>query len=100
MADTTLVTIYGRQYRLKSDDQSDITMLAKVVDDRMRELARHADTMQAVDLAILVALQLADDLSKAHVTNGSEPAGTVPAEVAAGIEDLVELVSGVLPDDA
>lgn len=64
---STAVEIFGSTYHVRgSDDSGYLQELAQVVDGRMRELSEHASTADPARLAILVALNLADELSRAH----------------------------------
>lgn len=69
---TVTVSIFGRQYTLCSEtDPQRLQYLAAQVDARMREAANTCGPLAADRLAILVALNLADDLARANQT-GSE----------------------------
>jgi cell division protein ZapA len=62
---TTEVEIFGTTYVLRSgQDRTYLTELAGEVDRRMRELADHLSQVDPGRLAILVALNLADELSR------------------------------------
>lgn len=57
------VSIFGNRYILRSDADEDVLrQLAAEVDARMREAASAGGTMGADRLAVLVALNLADEL--------------------------------------
>jgi len=61
------VEIFGSTYHVRGGDGSgDLQVLAREVDGRMRELSEHASTADPARLAILVALNLADELSRAR----------------------------------
>jgi len=62
---TTEVQIFGATYHIRGGhDGGNLADLAAQVDHRMRELAGHAATADPGKLAILVALNLADELSR------------------------------------
>lgn len=62
---TTEVQIFGATYHIRGGhDGGNLADLAAQVDRRMRELAGHAVTADSGKLAILVALNLADELSR------------------------------------
>lgn len=62
---TTEVQIFGVTYHIRGGhDGGNLADLAAQVDRRMRELAGHAVTADPGKLAILVALNLADELSR------------------------------------
>ncbi len=59
------VQILGQKYTLRSDaPESYVATLAEVVDGKMRELQRGAKTAPHQSLAVLAALQLADELER------------------------------------
>jgi cell division protein ZapA len=62
----TPVTIYGRTYRLRGDeDPGYLKELAAIVDAKMREVARASSTADTLKVAILAGLNLADEYLKA-----------------------------------
>lgn len=57
------VTIAGQRYSLKSDaDETYVNSLAGFVDERIREIQRAGKQVATHQVAILVALQIADEL--------------------------------------
>jgi cell division protein ZapA len=64
---STAVEIFGSTYHVRgSDGSGDLQELAREVDGRMRELAGLAGKADPARLAILVALNLADELSRSQ----------------------------------
>lgn len=64
---TTAVTIYGQTYHLKgSTDQGYLQDLAGLVDRKMREVVEATGTADTQKVAILAALNLADDFMQAR----------------------------------
>jgi cell division protein ZapA len=62
-ATTTPVEIFGEVYNVRGDDENGyLQSLADVVDRKMREVAEHVKTGDTARIAILVALNLADEL--------------------------------------
>jgi cell division protein ZapA len=60
---TIKVVIYNQTYSLRSDhDPAYVHDLAKYVDEKMNEIARASMTVDSLRVAILAALQLADEL--------------------------------------
>lgn len=58
----TAVTIFGRTYHLRGHGDPDyLAELATSVDDRMREVAEATGTADTLKIAILAALNLADE---------------------------------------
>lgn len=69
------VDIFGEAYTVRGEesgtDADYIATLARTVDERMRELAARAPGMAKHRLAVLVAMNLADELAQSRV---EEPA--------------------------
>jgi cell division protein ZapA len=60
---TIKVVIYNQTYSLRSDhDPIYVHELAKYVNERMNEIARASMTVDSLRVAILAALQIADEL--------------------------------------
>ena len=63
----TPVTIFGRTYYLRGEgDAAYLAELAVVVDARMREVADATGTADSLKVAILAALNIADDSVRAR----------------------------------
>lgn len=61
------VTIYGRTYHLRGNEDSDyLTHLATLVDRKMREVAEATATADTLKVAILACLNLADEYLQAR----------------------------------
>ncbi|MGH9456121.1 MAG: cell division protein ZapA [Thermoanaerobaculia bacterium] len=59
------VEIYGQTYNVRGEgDPAYLTELARVVDARMREIAPQVATGDPTKIAILAALNLADEFSR------------------------------------
>lgn len=65
-AEDVEVEIYGQTFRVAAGDAAPlyIQQLASYVDERMRVIAHSAKTMSLTRVAILTALNIADDLLK------------------------------------
>ncbi|MCB1057295.1 MAG: cell division protein ZapA [Acidobacteria bacterium] len=62
---TTAVEIFGSVYYVRGEDDGDsLRELAATVDRRMREIAEQVTTVDTAKIAILTALNLADELSR------------------------------------
>ncbi len=84
MTSAVEVEIFGATYHLRSDHQSEqLKQLAGLVDSRMRDVATQSATVDTTKVAILAALNIAEEL----VRERSEPGGES--------KDLVERVSGL-----
>jgi cell division protein ZapA len=74
--DSTAVTIFGRTYHLRGDDDSAyLAELAARVDRKMKEIAEVTGTADTLKVAILAALNLADECSEVRRTGASKGAG-------------------------
>lgn len=61
--DSTSVEIFGRKYKIKGvEDESYIRSVAKYVNDRMLEVSKAASFPSQDRLAVLAALNIADEL--------------------------------------
>ncbi|HZS39525.1 MAG TPA: cell division protein ZapA [Polyangia bacterium] len=65
MKRSVAVTIAGQRFTLKSDaEEAYVQGLATLVDEKMREVQRGAKTAAPHAVAVLAALQLADELER------------------------------------
>ncbi|MEO8034509.1 MAG: cell division protein ZapA [Acidobacteriota bacterium] len=63
--DSTSVEIFGQAYNVRGEgDPSYLTELARFVDSRMREVASQVATVDQLKIAILAALNIADEFSR------------------------------------
>lgn len=63
--DSTTVEIFGQTYNVRGEGDPDyLTELARFVDGRMREVASQVATVDPVKIAILAALNIADEFSR------------------------------------
>ncbi|MGH9775600.1 MAG: cell division protein ZapA [Candidatus Acidiferrales bacterium] len=61
------VEIYGQMYNIQGEqDEAYVRKLAQFVDERMRSVAEATRTVDSVKVAVLAALNLADELSQAR----------------------------------
>jgi cell division protein ZapA len=57
------VRILGHEYRIKSDaDEASVQRVARYVDETMLKIQERTKTVDSLDLAVLAALNLANDL--------------------------------------
>ena len=62
---STIVEIFGQTYNVRGDGDPDYLMeLARLVDTRMREVAGQVATVDPMKIAILAALNIADEFSR------------------------------------
>jgi cell division protein ZapA len=65
---TTAVEIFGSVYHVRGEEQDNefLRELANVVDRKMREIADQVATVDPAKIAILAALNLADELTRSQ----------------------------------
>ena len=90
---STEVEIFGEVYRVRGSDHEHLQGLAGLVDRRMRDVARQANTADTARIAILVALNLADELSRVQKQQEGEQ-GEIREKVAALTEELSRALGG------
>ena len=56
------VDIYDQIYHLRGTDPAHIERLAALVDEKMRAVAAHGSTVDSLRVAVLAALNIADEL--------------------------------------
>ena len=66
------VEIYDQTYPLAGQDTEHIRGLAEMVDARMRAVAAQGRTVDSLRVAVLAALNLADELSRAAQADGGD----------------------------
>ncbi len=60
------VDIYDQVYRLRGTDPDYIERLAQIVDAKMRAVSAHGNTVDSLRVAVLAALNIADELLTAR----------------------------------
>jgi len=92
------VEIYGQDYSLRTDlDPAYIESLAATVGERMRALAHQTETVDTRRLAVLAALNLADEIHQLQ----QKPAGEAsrwPADFAGRLTACHRLLDAALRD--
>lgn len=61
-AGAVIVDIYDQVYQLRGTDPQHIERLASVVDAKMRAVSAHGATVDSLRVAVLAALNIADEL--------------------------------------
>jgi cell division protein ZapA len=88
----TQVEIYGAVYNVRgTDDEGHLQSLADLVDRKMREIAQHVKTGDTTRIAILAALNLADELFQTQSRQDGER-----VEIQEKVEKLTEELSQAL----
>ncbi len=68
----TSVNIYDQMYHLRGQNADHIRQLADLVDSKMRAVAAHGRTVDSLRVAVLAALNLADEVSQISGVNAHE----------------------------
>jgi cell division protein ZapA len=86
------VEIYDQIYHLSGEDAEHIRRLAELVDARMRAVAAQGRTADSLRVAVLAALNLADELSRAEQTGGGDarPAHARAASLRGMLDEVLE----------
>lgn len=88
--------IYGQTYSVAGElDPAYLEQLARTVDAKMRALARQTDTLDTRRLAVLAALNLADELLQLKEKPAPEP-DSVPHQFAARLQACHRLLESAL----
>jgi|SRR3984893_4752973 cell division protein ZapA len=91
----TTVEIYDQTYHLSGENPDHIRKLAAQVDAKMRAVAAQGRTVDSLRVAVLAALNLADELLQA----GETPSGTAARVGHARAASLRGLLDEVLEDE-
>ncbi|HEX7184591.1 MAG TPA: cell division protein ZapA [Thermoanaerobaculia bacterium] len=90
----TAVEIFGAVYHVRGADETGyLQTLADLVDRKMREVAEHASTGDTARIAILAALNLADELFQIQKRQEGERI-EIREKMAALTEELTEALEG------
>ena len=89
------VDIYDQTYRLRGNDREYIERLAAMVDTKMRAVAAHGRTADSLRVAVLAALNIADELTRLRDRN---EAVTGSPETAAALRSRAHSLSGLLDE--
>ncbi len=66
VAQSVSVDIYDQVYNLRGTDPAYIERLAAIVDAKMRAVSAHGNTVDSLRVAVLAALNIADELCTAR----------------------------------
>ena len=90
------VEIYGQVYRLRGElDPAYVEQLARTVEAKMQALAQESDSVDTRRLAVLAALNLADELHQLREKLQQEPSG-LPGEFATRVEQCARRLEAAL----
>lgn len=93
------VSILGHEYRIRSDaDEQFVRRVAALVDDTMARIRERTQTVDSLDLAVLAAVNLANDLLIERdrvpaVLENQGGSALVDSERVAALRELVESVN-------
>lgn len=91
---TVTVDIYGEQYPVKTDDEPEyVQKVAQYVDKKMKEIADTGKVVTTSKIAILAALNIADELLKAELARQERD-----SETGRRIERLLLQLQGAVGD--
>ena len=91
---TVTVDIYGEQYAVKTDDEVEyVRQVAQYVDRKMKEIADTGKVVTTSKIAILAALNIADELLKAEIVRQE-----IDSETGRRIERLLLQLQGAVGD--
>lgn len=95
----TSVTILGRTYRLRGeDDGAYLQELAAFVDEKMREVETATGTADTLRIAILASLNIADDYLKISRGSGTAATKAAGAEANRRLARMVTMLDEALQD--
>jgi len=83
------VDIYDQTYHLRGHDPAYIRHLAEIVDAKMRAVASHGKTVDSLRVAVLAALNIADELATLENASKSQGSLRTRAHSLAGLLDTV-----------
>lgn len=92
------VAIYDQTYHLRGDNTAYIQQLADMVDGKMRVVASHGKTVDSLRVAVLAALNIADELATLERKYQSLT-GSVQKTVRDRAHTLSGLLDSVLEDE-
>jgi cell division protein ZapA len=93
-ASTVTVEIFDQSYRLRGEDSDYIHQLAAVVDSKMRLVASQGKTVDSLRVAVLAALNIADELARVEARL-SELSGNL-TEARSSIHNRASSLNGLL----
>jgi cell division protein ZapA len=93
------VRILGKEYRIRSDSDPElVARAARLVDDTVRKVRGRSSTVDSLDVAMLAALNLANQVLALRDGGASGRAGS--AVDAGRLDALVALVASALDEPA
>lgn len=97
--EATEVEIFGAVYPVRGrEDRDYLQSLARRVDRTMREIAGQVSTVDTAKIAILAALNLADELSRCQRGDGEGAGGGVATEVEEQVKERITALTTELSE--
>ena len=90
-----VVDIYDQMYHLRGPDPEYLEQLSALVDAKMRAVAQHGTTVDSLRVAVLAALNIADELVTLQQQRDAL-AGNVALNIKSRTETLAEMLDAVL----
>ena len=93
-----VVDIYDQIYHLRGPDPSYLEQLAALVDAKMRAVAKHGTTVDSLRVAVLAALNIADELVSLRQQRDAL-SGNIALNIKSRTETLAEMLDAVLEEN-
>jgi cell division protein ZapA len=90
--ESVAVEIYDQTYRLRGVNADHVRALAATVDGKMRAVAANSKTVDSLRVAVLAALNLADELALLKEQMAAKNGGNTVAKRAGELGDLLDSV--------
>ncbi|MEO6829836.1 MAG: cell division protein ZapA [Acidobacteriaceae bacterium] len=90
-----VVDIYDQMYHLRGPDPKYLEQLSALVDAKMRAVAQHGTTVDSLRVAVLAALNIADELVTLQQQRDALT-GNVALNIKSRTETLAEMLDAVL----
>jgi cell division protein ZapA len=90
-----VVDIYDQMYNLRGPDPKYLQQLSALVDAKMRAVAQHGTTVDSLRVAVLAALNIADELVTLQQQRDAL-AGNVARNIKSRTETLAEMLDAAL----
>ncbi len=97
LRDSVSVEIYDQIYTLRGTDAKHIEQIARLVDSKMRAVSAHGGTVDSLRVAVLAALNIADELlalrvRAEHFSPGLHLAAATMRERASSLSEMLDEV--------
>ena len=93
-----VVDIYDQIYHLRGPDPAYLEQLAALVDAKMRAVAKHGTTVDSLRVAVLAALNIADELVSLRQQRDAL-SGNIALNIKSRTETLAEMLDAVLEEN-